>query len=60
MTKFVITYQRKVQVKSYEMLEIGLNHEFETSITGTDEALTYVRDTVTRWIEVEKNRLGAS
>lgn len=59
MTKYTITYQRKVQVKPYEMLTIGLAHEFETSLTGHDEGFTYVKDLVNRWILQEQLRLGA-
>jgi len=59
MTVYTITYQRKVQIRPYEMLEIGLVHEFDKSLTGHDEAFTYVRDTVNRWIEHEKLILGA-
>ncbi|MBA7630972.1 hypothetical protein ES703_38499 [subsurface metagenome] len=57
MTKYTITYQRKVQVRQYEMLTIGLAQEFETSLTGHDEGFTYVRDTVNRWIDAEMSRL---
>ena len=60
MTKYTLTYSQKVQVRPYEMLTIGLEHEFETSLTSHDEAFTYVRDTVTKWIDYEKSRLGAS
>jgi len=57
-TKYTIHYERKVQVRPYEPLTIGIEHEFETSLTGHDEALTYVKDTVNRWIDQEKRRLG--
>lgn len=60
MTKYTIHYGRKVQVKPYEMLTIELTQEFETSLTGHDEGFTYVKDTVNRWIDEEKRRLGAS
>jgi len=60
MTKYTLTYGRKVQTRPYEMLTIELSHEFETSLTGHDEAFMYVRDTVDKWIKLEKNRLGAS
>ena len=60
MTKYTITYQRKVQVRPYEMLTVGLVHEFDHQLTGHDEGFTYVKETVDRWIETEKSRLGAS
>ena len=60
MTAYTIHYKRKVQVKPYEMLEIGLIHEFETSFTGHDEGFTYVQDTVDKWIAAQRNRLGTS
>jgi len=60
MAKYTITYQRKVQVRPYEMLTIGLVQEFETSLTGHDEGFIYVKETVDRWIEYERSRLGAS
>jgi len=60
MTHYTLTYGRKVQTRQYEMLNIELSHEFETGLTGHDEAFTYVRDTVNRWIAAERRRLGAS
>lgn len=60
MTMYTITYQRKVQVRPYEMLTVGLVHEFDTDLTGHDEGFTYVKNTVNRWIDEEKRRLGAS
>lgn len=60
MTKYTITYQRKVQVKPYEMLTIGLTEEFEGSSDLKIIDYTAVRNHVDNWIEQEKRRLGAS
>jgi len=60
MTRYTLTYGRKVQTRQYEMLTIELSHEFETGLTGHDEAFTYMKETVSLWIQAERNRLGAS
>jgi len=60
MTHYTLTYGRKIQTRPYEMLTIELSHEFETSLTGHDEAFTYMRDWVDGKIEAERRRLGAS
>jgi len=60
MTKYTITYQRKVQVKPYEMLTIGLTEEFDAVGETWNDAFYIVRDKVDRWITAERSRLGAS
>lgn len=60
MTMYTITYGRKVQVKPYEMLTIGLEAEFNSDLTGHNEAFSYIRATVDKWIDEERSRLGAS
>ena len=57
MAKYTINYERKIQVRPYEMLTIGLVAEFEGELTGKEEALGYVSETVNRWIEEERARL---
>lgn len=57
MAKYTINYERKVQIRPYEMLTIGLVAEFEGELTGKDEALGYVSETVNQWIEEERKRL---
>jgi len=57
MAKYTINYERKVQVRPYEMLTIGLVAEFESQLTGKDEALDMVSETVNQWIKEEVARL---
>lgn len=57
MTKYTITYHRKVQVREYEMLDIGLAQEFDTKVVLATEAFTIVKDTVNRWIAEERAQL---
>jgi len=57
MAKYTINYERKVQVRPYEMLTIGLTEEFESGRHPKDEALGYVSETVNRWIKEEVARL---
>lgn len=57
MLKYTIHYQRKVQVRPYEMLEIGLTEEFNAEFRGHDKMLKRIRDQVDKWIETEKERL---
>ena len=59
MTSYTITYGRKVQIRQYEPLHIELTQDFETSLTGHEEAFNYVQRTVDRWIELRKVELGA-
>ena len=60
MVKFTITYQRKVQVRLYEMLTIGLSEEFDTSQYSPEICFPVVQDLVDRWIEEELRRLRSS
>ena len=60
MTKYSITYQRKVQVRPYEMLTIGLTEEFDSEETHWDDAFNLLRTQVSDWIDEERDRLGAS
>jgi len=57
MTKFTITYQRKVQVRQYEMLEIGLIRECDTKTSYESEAFVKVANQVDDWIKTERARL---
>ncbi len=57
MAKYSITYGRKVQVRQYESLNIKLAHEFDNDVTGHDDGLRMVADTVNRWIEEERHNL---
>lgn len=56
-TKFTITYQRKVQVRPYEMLTIGLVREYETRTSFESEAFVKVANQVDEWIKTERARL---
>ncbi len=57
MAKYIITYGRKVQVRQYESLNIELTAEFDNTITGHEEGLQFVRDTVNGWIGYERLKL---
>ena len=57
MTKFTITYQRKVQVRPYEMLDIGLTQEFDTKGSFASEAFVKIANQVDEWIKTERERL---
>lgn len=57
MTKYTIAYQRKVQVRQYEMLDIGLTQEFETNVTPKNEAYIMVSHQVDIWIGEALKRL---
>jgi len=59
MTKFTITYQRKVQVRPYEMLDISLAKEFDTKDAFESEAFVKVANQVDQWIKTERARLRA-
>ena len=54
MAKFTIHYERKVQVRQYEMLTIGLTQEFETKEAFKNEAFTIVKNQVNAWIDKER------
>jgi len=57
MTKFAISYERKVQVRQYEMLTIGLLQEFDTETSYQSEAFVKVANQVDEWIATERERL---
>ena len=57
MAKFSITYQRKVQVRTYEMLTIGLVKEFDTQSMFESDAFVKVANQVDDWIKTERARL---
>ena len=57
MTKFTITYERKVQVRPYEMLSIGLEREYDTKDAFESEAFVKVANQVDLWIKTERARL---
>lgn len=54
MAKFTIHMERKVQVRQYEMLTIGLTQEFETKEAFKNEAFTIVKNQVNAWIDRER------
>ena len=57
MTKYTITYERKVQVRPYEMLTIGLTEEFDAEEALWGDAFNLVKAKVNQWIEAERARL---
>jgi len=57
MAKFTVTYHRKVQVRQYEMLDIGLTQEFDTDMTPKSEAYIMVSHQVDMWIREAMKRL---
>lgn len=60
MTKFNVTYTRKVQTVPYENLTISLSQEFDDDEVSYDYAFKEVRDRVNRWIDVELQMLGVA
>ena len=54
MTKFTIHFERKVQVRKYEVLTIGLTQEFETTESFKNEAFAMVKNQVNDWIDKER------
>ncbi len=58
MTKFSITYARKVQTIPYENITISLTREFDEDEISHDYALKEVRDAVNRWVNTELKILG--
>lgn len=56
-TKFTIRYERKVQVRPYEMLTIGLVRECDTRTSFESEAFVKVANQVDDWIKTERERL---
>ena len=57
MAKYTITYERKVQIRPYEMLTIGLTEEFDAEEAFWGDAFNVVKDKVNRWIKEERARL---
>ena len=57
--KYTVIYARKVRVKAYESMEIGLHMEFDTTTNATD-AFRMVRDTVEGWISEQSDRVLAA
>ena len=57
MTKYTITYERKVQIRPYEMLTIGLAEEFDSERNRKPEAFDFVKTRVDMWIAAERARL---
>ena len=56
--KYTVIYTRKVRVKAYESMEIGLHMEFDET-TLSEEAFFIVRDQVDEWIKREQDRILA-
>ena len=57
MAKYTITYERKVQIRPYEMLTIGLAEEFDSERNRKPEAFDFVKTRVDMWIAAERARL---
>ena len=57
MAKFTITYHRKVKVREWEMLDIGLTEEFELDKSQRGEAYAMVSSQVDLWIEEARKRV---
>lgn len=56
--KYIIIYSRKVRVKAYESMEIGLHMEYDER-TKPQDAFPQVRDHVEEWIAQERDRILA-
>ena len=55
--KFSVTYSRKIQVRTYEMLEISLTAEFDDNEITYNQAKEKLKLHVDEWIRIEKARL---
>lgn len=55
---YTVVYTRKVRTGAYEVMEIGLHHEF-TNCMPYDKAFQQVRDQVEKWIAQESDRIIA-
>ena len=55
--KFSVTYSRKIQVKRYEMLEVGIVAEFDDNEITYNQAKEKLKTHVDEWIRIEKARL---
>lgn len=58
MTKFSVSYARKVQTRPYENLSVYLIEEFDTDEISQDDAFSRVNATVERWIEEKLQSMG--
>ena len=50
MTKFTVSYSRKVQTRQYENMTISLTEEFNIHEDSHDAAFSQTRTIVERWI----------
>ena len=53
MTKFTVSFSRKVQTKQYENMTVSLSEEFDSSDFPPDVAFSMVKRRVERWIKTE-------
>ena len=58
MTKFSVSYSKKVQTKQYENMTIFLTEEFDTDEVSHDYAFAKVRAKVEQWIVEELQAMG--
>ena len=58
MTKFSVSYSKKVQTKQYENMTIFLTEEFDTDEVSHDYAFAKVRTKVEQWIVEELQSMG--
>lgn len=58
MTKFSVSYARKVQTRPYENLSVYLIEEFDTDEISQDDAFSRVHTTVEKWIEEKLKSMG--
>lgn len=54
--KYTVVYSRKVRVKAYESMEIGLFQEFDER-TDPESAFESVKTRVEAWIDRESDRI---
>ena len=58
MTKFSVSYTRKVQTRPYENITINLTSEFDTDEVSFDYAHSQIRSKVEEWIKDDLQFLG--
>lgn len=58
MTKFEVSYSRKVQTIQFENLSVGLQGEFDDEDITYDAAFSLIREKVNQWVEQELIMLG--
>ena len=58
MTKFEVSYSRKVQTIQFENLSVFLTVEFDDEDITYDAAFSLVRDKVNQWVEQDLIMLG--